>query len=74
MAWAHCPDCSAFLSEKKVSRGSHIQCPGCGTRLEIASVDPFDAVMVVVSVTAPSIGLVGPMDDVGSGRTPRRAR
>ena len=73
MAWAHCPDCTTFLSEKEAFRGSHIQCPGCGTKLEITSVDPFDAVMRVVSVSAPAMGMVGRKDEVGSGRVPRRA-
>lgn len=71
MAWAHCPICSAFLSEARVSRGSRIQCPGCGSELEIVSVGPFDAVMGVVSPNVSAVGMVGRSDDVGGEHAPR---
>lgn len=73
MAWAHCPECSAFLSEKRASHSSHVRCPGCGAKLVIVSVDPFDAVMRVASVDAPTIGTVDRIDGSGSERAPRRA-
>jgi len=39
-----CPECGAALQRKDMVQGEIFSCPDCGTELEVASVDPFQAI------------------------------
>ncbi|MBN1483316.1 MAG: lysine biosynthesis protein LysW [Chloroflexia bacterium] len=40
---AQCPDCDALIPKrKKMSLGQLVECPECGTALEVISLEPFE--------------------------------
>ena len=70
MAWTRCPDCNTFVSVRSARTGSQFQCSECGSELEVTSVDPFDAVMSVASLSGPAVPMPDGRKGVGGENVP----
>jgi lysine biosynthesis protein LysW len=42
MPKTYCPECDAVIKMDNPREGAKIECPECGVKLEIISVDPFE--------------------------------